>query len=136
MLGFGGSVGGLGGGGLGGWSDFGGANLGVWDLDYSAPSGGSTSGGGIFGDVGDWIGGSAGQTVENAGNAALGGLVARGVEELYETTGITGNSANSGSSDDSGGSGGSGGSDSMQIPSWAAPVGVLVAVLLGIEIVT
>lgn len=134
MLGFGGSVGGLGGGGLGGWRSFGGPNLGVWDLNYS--SGGSASDGGIFGDVGDWIGGSAGETVEDAGNAAIGGLVARGVQELYETAGITGNSATSGGSNDSGGSGGSGGSDSMRLPSWAAPVGVLVAVLLGIEILT
>lgn len=133
MLGFGGSFGGFGGGGLGGWSNFGGANLGVWDLDYSTPSGGSASGGGIFGNLGDWIGGSAGQTVEDAGNAALTGLVARGVQELYETAGITNNSANSGGSNDSGGSGGS---DSAGLPGWLAPVGVLVVVLLGIEIVT
>lgn len=112
----------------------------VWDLNYSTSGAGSD--GGFWGNVGeeitDFIGsGESGRVIEEGGDAAIAGAVAKGFSELYDVLGIDGQQQGAGSGGGSGDGSGSGSDGSgYKIPSWAAPVGVLIVALLGIEIVT
>jgi len=125
----------------GGFASFGPSSTGVWNLDYSSTaSGGSGDEGGFWGDLGDSItdflgGGKSGQVIEEGGDAAVAGAIAKGFDELYDALGIDSSEQNqpSGneSSDDSAASSGK-----MQIPSWAAPVGIVVVTLFVVEFVT
>jgi hypothetical protein len=115
----------------------------VWDLNYSTTSSGGSGdgGGGFWGDLGDSVtdffgDGKSGEVIEESADAAAAAAIAKGFEELYDALGVNSN----GQSQDSGNSGNSGGSDSgsegMQIPSWAAPVGIVVVALFLVELVT
>ena len=139
MLGFGGGFGSFGGGGLGFGSGF--EPLGVWDLDYSqAASGGSGDGGGFWGNVGDSItdflgGGESGKAISEGADQAVADVIAKGVQELYDVVGIDKQQSNASTGSGSGSGSGSGDSE-MPIPSWVAPVGIVVAALFVIELVT